>query len=86
MPSSRLIYVDILDALSKLESTAGAVKFRLFIPRGEMRIGRPTRIWSASNGTNMLVVIGTASMTAVAKLKVGEHVPEGAVTTTYFKV
>ncbi len=85
MASSRLIFVDGLDALTKLENTSGDVKFKLFIPRGEIRIGRPTLIWSASNGTNMLVVIGTANMTAVAKLRAGEHVPEGAVTTTYFK-
>jgi hypothetical protein len=86
MASSRIIFVDGLEALSKLESSAGRVKFKLFIPRGEMQIGRPTRIWSASAGKSMLVVIGTASMTAIAKLKEGETVPDGAVTATYFKV
>jgi hypothetical protein len=34
----------------------------------------------------MLVAIGTGDMVAVAKLKPGEQVPDGAVTTTYFKV
>jgi len=84
--TSKLIYVDGLAELAKLESKIGLVKFRLFIPRGELRIGRPTLIRSSSTGTNMLVAIGTGDMVAVAKLKPGECVPDGAVTTTYFKV
>jgi hypothetical protein len=86
MLSSRLIFVDGLDELSKLERKAGDVKFTLFIPRGEIKIGRPTRIWSASNGTNMLLIIGTTNMTVIAKLKTGEKVTIEAVTTTYFKL
>jgi hypothetical protein len=33
-----------------------------------------------------MVVIGTAELVAIAKLTPGEKVPDGAVTTTYFKV
>ena len=83
--SSKLIFVDGLAELTKLENKAGGVKFKLFIPRGELKIGRPTRIWSTRKGTNM-VVIGTAELVAIAKLTPRDNVPDGAVTTTYFKV
>ena len=64
--SSRLIFVDGLNELTKLESKAGGVKFKLFIPRGTIQISRPAWMWSTSKGTNM-VVIGTAELVAIVK-------------------
>jgi hypothetical protein len=82
---AKLVIVDGLAELAKLESQAGDVKYKLFVPRGTIRMGRPTRIWSTKDGTNM-VIIGTADLVALTKLIPGEQVPDGAVTTTYFKL
>lgn len=82
---AKLVIVDGLAELAKLENQAGEVRFKLFIPRAALQCGRPIRIWSTRNGTNMLVV-GTADLVAVTKLIPGEQVPDGAVTTTYFRL
>jgi hypothetical protein len=86
--AAKVAYVDGLDELEKLEKQAGGTKFKLFVPRASTTTGnKPFRVWSTvgSGGVHM-VVIGTASLIAVAKMKPGEHVPAGAVTTTYFKI
>ena len=81
---AKTIFCSGVEDLEELEKQAGGVKFKLFVPRAVAQFKTPFRVWSATNGTNM-VVIGTADLIAVAKMLPGEKVPEGAVTTKYFK-
>jgi hypothetical protein len=81
---AKTIFCSGLDELDKLEQQAGGVKFKLFVPRAAVQFKTPFRVWSTSNGTNM-VVIGTGDLIAVAKMLPGEPVPAGAITTQYFK-
>lgn len=81
---AKTIFCSGVEDLEELEKQAGGVKFKLFIPRAVVQFKTPFRVWSSATGTNM-VVIGTADLIAVAKMLPGEKVPEGAVTTKYFK-
>jgi hypothetical protein len=82
----KTLFVDGLAELEKLEKQSADIKFKLFIPRAVAQFTKPLRVWSTSNGTSNMIVIGTADLVAVAKLRTGEPVPDGAVTTTYFKL
>lgn len=81
MPSKFIFIKDSAD----FKKLPGEVIFKLFIPRGELKLGRPTVIRSTPKGNNM-IVFGFADLVAAAKLERNEPVPDGAVTTTYFKV
>ena len=81
MPSK---FIFVKDA-AEFKKLTGEVKFKLFIPRGELKLGRPTVIRSTSKGNNM-IVFGFVDLVAAAKMETNEPVPDGAVTTTYFKV
>ena len=83
---TKLIIVDGLAELKLLENQSVKLKFKLFVPRAEMQTKAPMRIWSTTDGKNNMVVIGTVDFVAVSKMKPSERVPEGAVTTTYFKI
>jgi hypothetical protein len=79
---SKFIFVKDPAELTKL---TGEVTFKLFIPRGELKLGRPVVIRSTSKGNNM-IVLGFANLVAASNLEKNAPVPEGAVTTTYFKL
>lgn len=81
----KLAILDGMPELEKFEDQADKVKFKLFIPRCAMQIGKSPRLWSTKNGPNY-VVIGTPDVIAISKLPAGAHVPDNAVTCTYLKL
>jgi hypothetical protein len=82
----KLVIVDSLAELDKLEKQSAKVKFKLFIPRAIIQTKRPAHIWSTKDSTNMYVVMGTSDLVAIAKMVPGEHVPAGVATATYLRV
>jgi hypothetical protein len=82
---AKVLFVDGLAELEKLEQQAGGVKFKLFVPHAVAQFNKPLRVWSTRNGVPM-VIVGTVDLVAVAKMLPGEQVPAGTVTTTYFKI
>jgi hypothetical protein len=84
---AKTVFVDGLAELDKIIEQTGAFKFKLYVPRAVASArDKPLRVWSTTDSTEHMVVMGTKDLIAVAKMRPGEHVPPGAITTTYFKL
>lgn len=83
---ARLLIIDNLMELSILEAQQiRNVKYKLYIPKAQIKTSGSRLIWSTRDGTDKIVLV-TSDVIAVANLPPGEKVPASCVKATYFRI